>query len=176
MKLEKRAQSASEETAAQIPAAPAAENGRHKPVLLYLVILFAIAFVLILFSFIMHQRSNAEVLKELQSQVETLQELQQVEEQYKAVSEENKALREQVDALTKQAEADARTHSALLLVWKLERLYAAGDDEGCLAAIEALQQDDLYLALPNETDEGEMYETPRAAYDRILEALSNTAG
>ena len=43
MKLEKRAQSASEETAAQIPAAPAAENGRHKPVLLYLVILFAIA-------------------------------------------------------------------------------------------------------------------------------------
>ena len=46
MKLEKRAQSASEETAAQIPAAPAAENGRHKPVLLYLVILFAIAFVL----------------------------------------------------------------------------------------------------------------------------------
>ena len=82
MKLEKRAQSASEETAAQIPAAPAAENGRHKPVLLYLVILFAIAFVLILFSFIMHQRSNAEVLKELQSQVETLQELQQVEEQY----------------------------------------------------------------------------------------------
>ena len=113
MKLEKRAQSASEETAAQIPAAPAAENGRHKPVLLYLVILFAIAFVLILFSFIMHQRSNAEVLKELQSQVETLQEL---------------------------------------------------------------QQDDLYLALPNETDEGEMYETPRAAYDRILEALSNTAG
>ena len=54
MKLEKRAQSASEETAAQIPAAPAAENGRHKPVLLYLVILFAIAFVLILFSFIMH--------------------------------------------------------------------------------------------------------------------------
>ena len=169
MKLEKRAQSASEETAAQIPAAPAAENGRHKPVLLYLVILFAIAFVLILFSFIMHQRSNAEVLKELQ-------ELQQVEEQYKTVSEENKALHEQVDALTKQAEADARTHSALLLVWKLERLYAAGDNEGCLAAIEALQQDDLYLALPNETDEGEMYETPRAAYDRILEALSNTAG
>ena len=99
-----------------------------------------------------------------------------MEEQYKAVSEENKALREQVDALTKQAEADARTHSALLLVWKLERLYAAGDNEGCLAAIEALQQDDLYLALPNETDEGEMYETPRAAYDRILEALSNTAG
>ena len=167
MKLEKRAQSASEETAAQIPAAPAVENGRHKPVLLYLVILFAIAFVLILFSFIMHQRSNAEVLKELQSQVETLQELQQVEEQYKTVSEENKALHEQVDALTKQAETDARTHSALLLVWKLERLYAA---------IEALQQDDLYLALPNETDEGEMYETPRAAYDRILEALSNTAG
>ena len=129
MKLEKRAQSASEETAAQIPAAPAVENGRHKPVLLYLVILFAIAFVLILFSFIMHQ-----------------------------------------------AETDARTHSALLLVWKLERLYAAGDNEGCLAAIETLQQDDLYLALPNETDEGEMYETPRAAYDRILEALSNTAG
>lgn len=175
MKLEKRAQSASEETAAQIPAAPAAENGRHKPVLLYLVILFAIAFVLILFSFIMHQRSNAEVLKtavpggDLAGAAAGGGAVQNV-------SEENKALHEQVDALTKQAEADARTHSALLLVWKLERLYAAGDNEGCLAAIEALQQDDLYLALPNETDEGEMYETPRAAYDRILEALSNTAG
>ena len=100
MKLEKRAQSASGETAAQSPAAPAAESGKHKPVLLYLVILFAIAFVLILFSFIMHQRSNAEVLKELQSQVDTLQELQQVEERYTAVSEENKALREQVETLT----------------------------------------------------------------------------
>ena len=105
---------------------------------------------------------------------DTLQELQQVEERYTAVSEENKALREQVETLTKQAESDARIHSALLLVWKLERLYAAGDNKGCLAAIEALQQDDLYLALPNETDEGETYETPRAAYDRILEALSNT--
>lgn len=128
--------------------------------LLYLVILFAIAFVLILFSFIMHQRSNAEVLKELQSQVDTLQELQQVEEQYTAVSEENKALREQVETLTKQAKSDARIHSALLLVWKLERLYAAGDNEGCLAAIEALQQDDLYLALPNETDGAKLTKRP----------------
>ena len=119
----------------------------------------------------MHQRSNAEVLKRTAVPGGDLAGAAAGGRSSTKPSARKTKPCASRDALTKQAEADARTHSALLLVWKLERLYAAGDNEGCLAAIEALQQDDLYLALPNETDEGEMYETPRAAYDRILEAL-----
>lgn len=176
MKLEKRGDNTAPEGPAAAEKAPQNSAGKQKPVLLYLIILFAIAFVLILFSFVMHQRSNAEVLKELQSQVDTLQQLQEVEEKYNAATEENEALRQQVAELidqSSQAAQDAQARQALELVWKLEKLYDAGEHEACAAVIEALKADDLYLSLPATAAEGDVTcESPRAAFTRIDKALA----
>lgn len=166
------------ETAAT-PAAATTIGEHHKPVLKYLVILFAIAFALILFSFVMHQRSNAEVLQELQSQVETLQELQEIEQKYSALLEENADLKAQTESLGKQVETlreGATTASnarrAMTLLWKLEQLYNDGDIDACKAVVDELKADDLYLHLPEAwQDTAITVETPSAAFNRIAAAL-----
>lgn len=174
MKLEKRGEVTPEEAAAAAQNTPQA-NGKHKPVLLYLVILFAIAILLILYSFAMNQHSNAQTIRDLQSQVETLQQLKDVENQYNEALEENAALQQQIEDLERQAAVDSRTIQALNLVWQLERLYTGGENEACLQVIEELKEDGLFRALPDTAEIGEDgvgYESPRAAFDRIDEALN----
>lgn len=175
MKIEKRGTVTPEEAAAA-QSAPAAE-GKHKPVVLYLILLFAIAFLLILFSFVMHQRSNAEVLKELQSQVDTLQQLQDVEARYKDTLEKNDTLNEQVSELEQQAAEASKVQQAQSLVWQLEQLYLSGENDACREVLKALKKDELYRSLPTESQYGEgegakTYESPYAAFDRIDRALS----
>ena len=174
MKLEKRGEVTPEEAAAAAQNTPLAE-GKHKPVLLYLVILFAIALALILYSYAMNQHSSAQTIRDLQSQVETLQQLQTVEEQYQDALSDNAALQQQVEDLERQSAADARTLQALSLVWQLERLYSSGENEACLQVLEALGRDELYRALPGASQgsaEDPGYESPLAAYQRINEALN----
>ena len=171
MKLEKRGDVIPEETAAAA-AAEKSEN-RQKPVLLYLVILFAIALFLILFSFLVQNHVNAAEMQELQAQADAAQELRV---QYGEAQAENEELRRQIDDLNEQIAAGERAQQAMALLWKLERLYLAGDNDACRAVLAQLQQDELYLALPETTAaEGDSYETPRAAYERILADLTGDA-
>lgn len=62
MKLEKRSSGAE-----QAPATDSQETTPKgkKPVVVYIMILFIVAFLLMALSFMMHQRSNSEVLGEL---------------------------------------------------------------------------------------------------------------
>ena len=174
MKIEKRGELTPEEAAAATQAqAEQKDGGKQKPVLLYLVILFAIVIMLLLISFVITQRSNTAMLKELQSQVDTAQELREVEAKYNAACEENESLKAQVQEMEDQAAQDAKVQQALTLVWQMERLYASGDNDACRAVLKQLQQDDLYLLLPTEgADSDPAYESPRAAYDRISAALN----
>ena len=171
MKLEKRGEVTPEEAAAAQNAAPQT-GGKHKPVLLYLVILFAIAIVLILYSFAMKQHSDAQTIRDLQSQVDTLQQLKDVEQQYKDAAKENAALHQQIDDMERQAAADARTLSAMQLVWQLERLYTGGENDACLQVIEKLNDGELYRALPDAAADNDRAESPRAAFERISKALT----
>ena len=181
MKIEKRGTVTPEEAAAA-QSAPAAE-GKHKPVLLYLVILFAIAIVLILYSFAMKQHSDAQTIRDLQSQVETLQQLKDVEQQYKDAAKENAALHQQIDDMEQQAAEASKVQQAQSLVWQLEQLYLSGENDACREVLKALKKDELYRSLPTESQYGEgegakTYESPYAAFDRIDRALNgeNSAG
>lgn len=174
MKIEKRGELTPEEAAAAAQAQEAQkEGGKQKPVLLYLVILFAIVILLLLASFVITQRSNTAMLKEMQTQVDAMQELREMESKYNEVSDENESLKAQVQELEDQAAEDAKVQQALTLIWQLERQYASGNDDACRAVLKQLQQDDLYLLLPTEGSESEpAYESPRAAYDRINAELN----
>lgn len=174
MKLEKRGKLSAEEAAAAEAAQETAQAeqtaGRKKPVLLYLVILFAIALFLILFSFLVQNRVNAMEMQEMQAEVDAARELQVKYEQSQA---ENASLRAQLEEANALAAEESRVRQALELVWQLERYYVSGDNEACRAVLEQLRSDDLYLALPTESEgEGESdFESPRAAYDRIAAEL-----
>ena len=177
MKIEKRGEvSEQENTTAAVPEqAP----GKHKPVLVYLVILFAIAFLLIIASFAMNQHSNDKVLQELQGQVETLQQLQNTEEKYHEAMAKNEELKQQIEELTLANKEAAEAHQALELVWQLENLYADGKLDECRSILSELKKDDLYLLLPPDTSEDEKAypspESPAAAFRRIDAALNPAA-
>ena len=67
-----------QQTPSPEPDKPAKNN---KPVVIYIMILFIAAFLLMALSFFMHQRSNTEALGELQSSVNAMQEIQISQEQ-----------------------------------------------------------------------------------------------
>ena len=76
---------------------------RRGSVLIYLVILFAAAFVLLLMSFLMQQRANREAMDNLQQTSDsTVQYLENLLEENQTLKEENAALKAQAEALEEE--------------------------------------------------------------------------
>lgn len=82
MKLEKRSGGS--------PAEPVEENADKgkKPVVIYIMILFIAAYLLMAWSFASHQRSNTEALGRLQSSVTAMQEVQDLQDQVISLQKE----------------------------------------------------------------------------------------
>ena len=97
MKLEKRSSGEAEETPL-----PQEESHSKKPVVVYIMILFIVAFLLMALSFLMHQRSNTEALGKLQSSVSAMQEVQAAQDKVIQLQEELDDAKDQVDDLEKQ--------------------------------------------------------------------------
>ena len=76
MKFEKRSDGGAETP----PSQEETPSPGKKPVVIYIMILFIVAFLLMALSFFMHQRSNSEVLGELQDSVSAMQEIQSTQE------------------------------------------------------------------------------------------------
>ena len=70
MKFEKRSGDEAETPSSAPEETPS--TGK-KPVVIYIMILFIVAFLLMALSFLMHQRSNSEVIGELQDSVTAMQ-------------------------------------------------------------------------------------------------------
>ena len=71
----------SQETTGQTPApTPDKPPKGNKSVVVYIMILFIAAFLLMTLSFFMHQRSNTEALGQIQSSVSAMQEVQAAQE------------------------------------------------------------------------------------------------
>lgn len=134
----------------QIPIAPPGKNpGGNKPVVVYIMVLFIAAFLLMALSFLMHQRSNSEVMGELQSSVSAIRELQHSQERIDELEQELKTAQETAAAL-QDANETARnqaSHAEHLLeqtqeaadwFWQLNEAYALGNRERCLEILEAM--------------------------------------
>ncbi|MFR3923355.1 MAG: hypothetical protein ACLTYN_16760 [Dysosmobacter welbionis] len=78
--------------------------------MVYIMILFIAAFLLMALSFFMHQRSNSEVLGELQNSVTTMHEVQREQEKIMELQEELASMPEELTAL--QEEADQQQSAA----------------------------------------------------------------
>ena len=154
MKFEKRSGDEAETPSSAPEETPS--TGK-KPVVIYIMILFIVAFLLMALSFLMHQRSNSEVLGELQDSVTAMQEVQAIDALESSAEETDAAL----------AEAQ-RENQALLALYTIQQQYSAGDLAGCQASIDAFEASEYRDALPETAEEG--VTPPSQRYAQLKEA------
>ena len=172
MKLEKRSSGEAEETPL-----PQEEPHSKKPVVVYIMILFIVAFLLMALSFLMHQRSNTEALGKLQNSVTAMQEVQAIQEKVIQLQEELDKTEDQMDELNQQlqerdaAVADAaKDADALLALYTLQQQFSAGNYDACLATMQRMEDEDLIACLPKESAE---VTAPAQRYEQLKEAVLN---
>ncbi len=152
MKFEKRA--------AETPhsAEGGAEDTGKKPVIIYILILFLAAFLLIFLSLLAHQRSNTEALGKLQTSVSAMQEIQ---EQVIALQEELAQARQ--DLSSAEADHEAQTNllhkdlqeerlklDAMTSLYLLMESYDTEAYESCERIIAIMEESGQAAALPTE--------------------------
>ena len=174
MKLEKRSAGAGD--AAPAPETCPPGGKKNKPVVVYIMILFIVAFLLMALSFLMHQRSNEEVIGTLQSSVTTLQELQKSQDEnlrlHARLEDAEKQAREleaQLEELEAAKEAAAEKTDALLSLYLLQQQYAARDYEPCRQTLQAMEDAGQPALLPRESS-GEIV-SPAQRYQQLKEAV-----
>ncbi len=182
MKLEKRS---SGEVPEVTPTADKPTQGGNKPVVVYIMILFIAAFLLMALSFLMHQRSNTEALGALQSSMSAMQEIQVSQEQIIELQqkladadEKIEALQDEVSAgqadLTKQKqqlEEQALKTAALENLYALQQLYSGKQYTSCLELIELMEKQGDPTRLPDTAMSG--VTSPSDRYQELKEAVES---
>lgn len=172
MNLEKRSAGAKDATPAQTPAG----EKKNKPVIVYIMVLFIVAFLLMALSFLMHLRSNQEVIGTLQSSVYTLQELQDSQDANIDLQSKLSAANKQIDDLQSQLSDQDSTDvtsnakvDALLSLYTLQQQYSAEDYDACKQTIQSMETAGESDLLPIESS-GDVV-SPAQRYQQLKEAV-----
>ena len=179
MKLEKRNESGPAEPENESgPAEPEADmkpTGK-KPVVVYIMVLFIAAFLLMAWSFASHQRSNTEALGRLQSSVTAMQGVQELQDQVislqKELAEAEKSLQELEDeefAQRSAAEHLEKQCDAMELLYILQQQYSAGEYAACLQTMDSFESGRYGEALPRLAS-GSVTQ-PEDRYQQLKEAV-----
>ena len=131
------------------------EHGKN-PVLVYILILFLAAFLLMFLSLLSHQRSNSEALGRLQSSVSAIQEIQEeniaLQKQLNELEQElenTKADQEaQRDLLQSDLQAERLKLDAMTNLYLLQQSYSAEAYETCMQIIQTMEESGQVEALP----------------------------
>lgn len=158
---------------------------KRNPVLFYLMILFAAAFLLLLMSFLMQRRANQEAITNLQetsnsatqsleNTVQQNEELtKQVEDLEKAVSDNQNTIRDQEKELKDlQSQVDDLTKStqALDWFWQINEAYSRSRYAQARSLIQEMGEElPNYLPKESVTDNGRY--SPYDRYQEIYNAL-----
>lgn len=163
--------------------APPRSDGK-KPVIVYIFVLFAVAFLLMIWSLFSHQRSNAEALGQLQTSVSAMQEVQGLQEQViqlqgelneteKALAdarEETSSQKELVKEAQESSELLIRKCDALYYLYALQQQYLLQDLEGCRQTIRAMEDGGLAGHLSDGGDAVDVT-SPALRYKELKEAV-----
>lgn len=148
-----------------------------KPVVIYIMILFIAAFLLMAWSFASHQRSNTEALGRLQSSVGAMQEVQELQDQIIQLQRELSAAEKRVEELESEAEdqqsaqeARDRQLEAMELLYALQQRYSAQNYEACREIIGRLEADSLWGALSDNQGSPDNVTSPAERYRQLKEA------
>ena len=173
MKFEKRADGG-EVTA---PQETAPETGK-KPVIVYILILFLAAFMLMAISLLAHQRSNSEALGDLRDSVSAMQEVQAYQDQIIKLQQQLDTAEKAQQAAEDTAEAaQAATAeleqqvAALTALYTLQQEYLTGDIESCRITLQEISDQGLAALLPAESTAG--VTSPAERYQELKQAVLN---
>ncbi|MFA6931448.1 MAG: hypothetical protein WCT05_14075 [Lentisphaeria bacterium] len=171
MKFEKRSSGAPEQ---ELPEEQKA-SGKKKPVVVYIMILFIVAFILMAISFVMHQRSNSEVIGKLQDSVTALQKVQSTQDENVRLQDDLKTaqdscdqLQQELDAANTAAQASEDKATALYSLYLLQQEYAAGDFDACNQTISDMESNGLDKLLPADS---QSVAAPAQRYLQLREAV-----
>lgn len=153
-----------------------------KPVVLYILILFIAAFLLMALSFAMQQRSNRQVLGDLETSFNaTIAEIQETQEQLialeKDLDEANDRIADMEAAAAEAAaalEASQLEADAMEALYVLQQKYSAGAYEECRTLMAQIEADGLVKALspiPLATENGSTVTAPYNRYLQFKEAV-----
>lgn len=151
MKFEKRADGGE-----VTPASSETPETGKKPVIIYILILFLAAFLLMFLSMLSHQRSNTEALGQLQNSVSAIQEIQATQEQIielqKRLDEteaERDEAKEELKVISDSISDLEKTSQALLALYNLQQEYLTGNLDGCLLTLQEISDQHLDELLPD---------------------------
>ena len=164
------------------PEKPTSEKERQKRVYAYIAVLFTVAFILILWSFLANHRSNQQVIDQLKGSTSmmqsTLEQNAKLEDEVKALETE---IEEQMQAFAKaedayRASADRQEAIITALDWlgELERYYNAGKLNTARETAQAMRDNGLVPFLPDyplHTSADGDYEAPAERYQTIADKL-----
>lgn len=176
MKFQKRGDGTQDST----PAPEESKSGRQKPVFIYIIILFTVAFVLLMISFIQHQRSNQQVLGELHNSVNAIEELQEATDENLKLQKELEKAQEELEetkALLEKAQESqdaSEEAAALLLLYELQQEYAAGQYDACKETIAQMEEGGSVEALPDEPLNDTVV-SPAQRFRQLKEAVEQKA-
>ena len=165
------------------------QKRRQRSVFQYITILFAAAFVLLLFTFVMERRQHEILQQENQEQIDNLQQSVSAVQSLDNLYKENEALKEQVaqleqqlqqaaqdrqsekTTLLQQVEAKEKGLQAMDWFWQIDEAYAKGRYSLCRSLIQNLQNAGLAEYLPKESatdnDRFSPYERYQEIYDNL---------
>ena len=126
------------------------KSSANKPVVVYIMILFIAAFLLMALSFLMHQRSNTEALGQLQNSMTAMQEVQATQEKNIELQEQLSQLQDelgkttaaydgQLNALLNDLDQKQLALDAMTNLYLLQHTYSAGEYESCMEIIEFME-------------------------------------
>lgn len=127
-----------EETQKNQPEKSGLDDRRKTALLRYVAILFAVAFVMVLFSMLTQMRNSEAALTELnRSSASALQKAEQLQEANQSLQQDNNALRAKLKS-TEQKQAEAEDLRAQLNEAEAEQLRIAQAYEELLTAMDAV--------------------------------------
>lgn len=190
MKLERRSDTGEPPSPAPEENPSSGPDGK-KPVIVYILVLFTVAFLLMIWSLFSHQRSNTEAIGRLQGSVSAMQEVQELQDRVIQLQEELAEVKEQLEQEQEAAETAAAAArdgagallterdsleaqvAALTALYRLQQLYAARDLESCEAEISALGSGSLLDSLDAVSRKWDWDVTPPSErYLELKEAVS----
>ena len=173
MKFEKRADGGDVTPSSETP-----DTGK-KPVIVYILILFLAAFLLMFLSMLSHQRSNTEALGQLQNSVSAIQEIQTTQEQIielqKRLDEteaERDEAKEELKVISDSISDLEKTSQALLALYNLQQEYLTGNLDGCRLTLQEISDQGLAELLPDTAPDG--ITAPAQRYLELREAILNS--
>ena len=150
-----------------------------KPVVVYIMVLFIVAFLLMAWSFASHQRSNTEAIGRLQSSVTAMQGVQDrvlnLEKELEAAQDKLQEQERKADLREYELEASSRHSQALTGLYSLERLYRQENLESCRKVIDYMEGNDLVVCLSENISDSEkelgITVSVRERYHQLKEAV-----